>query len=311
MNLKIKSVIMVGVAAVVGLGAFDAYAWNWKRNKNKGEAKESRQTGTAVAKDVEKANAAKNAKSTDDTAGAKPAEAAAPKAENAAESEKNEVVVLTEKEKAKFEKQKKALKTWCANRYQAAKVKDLLGRKGKVTTLELYVKCHHEEMQSIVDTLLASYVILVNTAEAYADYEEGIAMSGVVLKKMSKGMAQADAEASLPAAEKAEYDKYLNWLRNGKNPGVVYTLGDLLRIGKGVATLKKQMDEVVKSFAKDPAAADKVAKDVPVVTELAESVGKGVWALQGVLRRERGAKKLIGVEEADDEKLEDGEKTAK
>lgn len=252
--MKIKSVIMVGVAAVVGLSAFDAYAWG-KKNKDKDAEKKTEQAESGVAKN----------------------------ADATANAEKNEVVVLTEKEKAKFEKQKKALKTWCANRYQATKVKDLLGRKGKVTTVELYVKCHHEEMQSIVDTLLASYVILVNTAEAYADYEEGIAMSGVVLKKMSKGMAQADAEASLPAAEKAEYDKYLNWLRNGKNPGVVYTLGDLLRIGKGVATLKKQMDEIVKSFAKDPAAADKVAKDVPVAKELAESVGKGVWALQGVL----------------------------
>ena len=280
--MKIKSVIMVGVAAVVGLSAFDAYAWG-KKNKDKDAEKKTEQAESGVAKN----------------------------ADATANAEKNEVVVLTEKEKAKFEKQKKALKTWCANRYQATKVKDLLGRKGKVTTVELYVKCHHEEMQSIVDTLLASYVILVNTAEAYADYEEGIAMSGVVLKKMSKGMAQADAEASLPAAEKAEYDKYLNWLRNGKNPGVVYTLGDLLRIGKGVATLKKQMDEIVKSFAKDPAAADKVAKDVPVAKELAESVGKGVWALQGVLRRESSAKKLIGVEETDDEKPEDGEKTAK
>ena len=32
--MKIKSVIMVGVAAVVGLGAFDAYAWG-KKNKDK------------------------------------------------------------------------------------------------------------------------------------------------------------------------------------------------------------------------------------------------------------------------------------
>lgn len=177
-----------------------------------------------------------------------------------------EVVVLTEKEKAKFEEQKKALKEWAAKRWRTTEVQNLLARKGKVSSVDFYVKCHHEEVQPIVDTLLASYVILVNTAEAYAAFEEGITMSGVVMKKMSKGMTQADAEASLPASEKAAYDKYLNWLRNGKNPGIVYTLGDLLQIGRGVATFKKQFDAIAKSFVTDKAAADKVAQDVPEET---------------------------------------------
>lgn len=195
------------------------------------------------------------------------------------------------------EKQKNAIKNWQMTRYRYMDVQAAVQRNGKLSTTDIPVVCNLEEAQPILDALLAGYVTIVNIVDAYVDIEEGNAVVGLVTKKMDIGKSRSEAESGLSADEKAAYNKYLDWLKDGKNTGKIAIADeDLEKLMNGASTVKEQLAEIKEKVKGRKGAKMSLVKDGMTAAKIAGSATKGGLLLKGILDREKKAKKLIAEE---------------
>lgn len=196
-----------------------------------------------------------------------------------------------ERKAAKAEKSKHAIRQWQTTRFRNAEVTAAIAANGKLSAEDVAVQCNLEEAQPLVDVLLAGYVTIVNILDGYVEIEEGNAVVGVVSAKMAAGQSLAESEAGLSADEKAAYDKYLAWLKDGENAGKLTIADeDLAKIMEVSTSFKEQWGAL-----KDKVKGNKMAlaKDFVTVAKIAGSSVKGGMMLKDILLREKQAKKIL------------------
>lgn len=196
-----------------------------------------------------------------------------------------------ERKAAKAEKSKHAIRQWQTTRFRNAEVTAAIAANGKLSAEDVAVQCNLEEAQPLVDVLLAGYVTIVNILDGYVEIEEGNAVVGVVSAKMAAGKSLAESEAGLSADEKAAYDKYLAWLKDGENAGKLTIADeDLAKIMEVSTSFKEQWGAL-----KDKVKGNKMAlaKDFVTVAKIAGSSVKGGMMLKDILLREKQAKKIL------------------
>lgn len=198
----------------------------------------------------------------------------------------------------KAAKQKNGIKNWQMTRFRHSEVSAAIEANGKLSAEDIAVKAHVEEVQPILDGLIAGYVTVVNILDGYVEIEEGNAIAGLVAKKVEGGKSIADAAGELSADEKAAYDKYLQWIKDGENVGKVAIADeDLEKIMNAGTEAKEQFAAIKEKVKGQPGMKVAILKDAVTVAKLGGSMAKGAMMLSGILKRERKAKKLLITEE--------------
>lgn len=194
----------------------------------------------------------------------------------------------------KAEKQKTGIKDWRLTRYKFNEVNAAIEKNGKVTAEDIKVTCNVEEAQNMVDGLIAGYITVVNILEGYVEIEEGNAIAGLVAKKVEGGKSIDSALADLSAKEKSEYDKYLQWLKDGENAEKLSIEDeDLEKIMTLSSTFKEEWEKLKESIKSKKRSKVALAKDALTAAKIAGSTAKGGLMLKGIIDREKKAKKLL------------------
>jgi len=197
----------------------------------------------------------------------------------------------------KSEKQKNGIKNWQMTRFRYADVTTAIEKNGKLTPEDIAVKANVEEVQSVLDGLIAGYVTVVNILDGYVEIEEGNAVAGLVATKVENGKSVADAVGELTADEKTAYDKYIEWIKDGETAGKLAIADeDLEKIMTAGATAKEQMSVIKEKVKGQQGMKMALAKDLATLAKIGGSTAKGGMMLKGILEREKKAKKLLVVD---------------
>ena len=198
------------------------------------------------------------------------------------------------KMEAKAEARKTGIKNWQMTRYRYLDVKSAISAKGKLETEDLAFVCNIEEVQPLADAILAAYVTVVNILDRYAEVEEGNAIAGLVAEKVAGGKAMSEAVGELSVADRESFERYLQWLKNGENAGMIsIEEEDLDKILVVVTSFKEQIGEIKARVKGRKGAKVALAKDMITLVKVAGSAAKGGLMLKGIVDREKQAKKLL------------------
>ena len=104
---------------------------------------------------------------------------------------------------------KAALKAWQGKRWKGDVIASARKERGKVSIADLTEKCETEELQPIMDILVADYVTLVNSLDAYVDATN----AEEALAKFTSALSLSDIAKILE--DSAKIVQTLNELRNG------------------------------------------------------------------------------------------------
>lgn len=205
----------------------------------------------------------------------------------------NSQAAIESKAAAKAEKQKNGIKNWQMTRFKNAEVRSAISANGKLTSSDVAVTCKLPEAQTLMDSIIAGYVSLVNILDGYVEVEEGNAIAGLVATRMNGGKSKSEALEGLSDSEKEAFENYVNWIKEGENEGRLIISDEDLEKIMAASNFTQHLASIKQSVSGKMGAKFALARDGITFAKVAGSVTKGGLMLKGILDREKMVKKLI------------------